>query len=94
MGSACNIFFVYILRSQNNKLYIGQTNNLVNRQKYHDWGVASKFTHQNKGTYKLVYSEGFATRGKAMNRERQLKGWSRCKKEALIDGDMGLLKKL
>lgn len=88
------IFFVYILKSPANKLYIGCTNNLTNRQNYHKWGIASKFTSQNKGPYKLVYKEDFHTRIEAMKRENQLKKWSRKKKEALIAGDLGLLKRL
>lgn len=94
MNSGSNVFFVYILRSKNNKLYIGQTNNLINRQDYHRWGVAAKFTAQNKGPYELVYSEHFNTRKEAMMREKQLKKWSRIKKEALISGDLALIKKL
>jgi len=88
------MFYLYILRSQNNKLYIGQTNSLLNRQNYHKWGVAAKFTTQNKGPFELVYSEEFQTRTEAMKREKQLKSWSRAKKEALIAGDLELLKKL
>ncbi|MBW6431657.1 GIY-YIG nuclease family protein [Patescibacteria group bacterium] len=89
-----DVFFVYILKSENNKLYIGQTNNLKNRQNFHKWGVASKFTRQNKGPHRLVYSEEYKTRKEAMKREKQLKKWSRTKKEALISGDLELLKKL
>jgi predicted GIY-YIG superfamily endonuclease len=88
------IFYLYILKSKNNKLYIGQTNSLQNRQDFHRWGVASKFTSQNKGPFQLVYSEKYRTRKEAMARERQLKKWSRAKKEALISGNLLLLKKL
>lgn len=42
----------------------------------------------------LVYSEEYATRLEAMHREIQLKGWSRAKKEALITGNLKILKKL
>jgi len=41
-----------------------------------------------------VYSEKYATRSEAMQREMQLKKWSRAKKEALIAGNLELLKKL
>jgi predicted GIY-YIG superfamily endonuclease len=88
------MFYLYILGSKNNKLYIGQTNNISNRQDYHKWGVASKFTSQNKGPFDLVYTESFKTRKEAMNREKQIKGWSRVKKEALIAGNFKLLKQL
>ena len=94
MDNRSDIFYLYILRSTNNKIYIGQTNSLLNRQNYHRWGVAAKFTVQNKGPFELVYSEEFKTRTEAMRREKQLKGWTRAKKEALISGDLNLLKKL
>jgi predicted GIY-YIG superfamily endonuclease len=42
----------------------------------------------------LVYHESYDSRVEAMRRERQLKGWTRAKKEALIAGDKELLKKL
>lgn len=88
-------FFVYILRSSSNQLYIGQTNNLGDREKQHvtkDW-KAAKFTKDGNG-FTLVYQEEYATRLEAMKREDQLKGWSRAKKEALIVRDKELLKKL
>jgi putative endonuclease len=88
------VFYLYILRSKNNKLYIGQTNNLKNRQNFHKWGAASRFTAQNPGPYSLTFSESYPTRTDAMRREKQLKGWSRTKKEALIAGNLLLLKEL
>ncbi len=86
------MFYVYILRSENNKLYIGQTNCIVKRQEYHNWGIGAKFTSQNKGSFKIVYTEEFSSRKDAMKREIQLKKWSRAKKEALIVGNLDLLK--
>ena len=88
-------FFVYILRSSSNQLYIGQTNDLFNREKQHatkDW-KAAKFTKDGEG-FELVYQEEYATRLEAMKREKQLKGWTRAKKEALIAVDLEILKKL
>lgn len=46
------------------------------------------------GDFKLVYTEQFQTRTDAMRREKQLKRWAVAKKEALISGDLKLLKKL
>jgi putative endonuclease len=45
-------------------------------------------------TIALVYCEELSTLQDAYRRERQLKGWTRRKKEALIAGDLALLKKL
>lgn len=88
-------YFVYILRSSSNKLYIGQTNNLDSRTEQHtnkDW-KAAKFTKDDDG-FKLVYSEKYDTRLESMHRETQIKGWSRAKKEALIEGNLTKLKNL
>lgn len=88
-------YFVYILRSSSNQLYIGQTNNLDSRIDEHltkDW-KAAKFTKEGNG-FKLVYHEEYTTRKQAMQREAQLKGWSRAKKEALISENIEMLKKL
>lgn len=88
-------YFVYILRSASNQLYVGQTNNLNSRTKQHitkDW-KAAKFTKDNSD-FKLVYYESYETRAEAMHREAQIKGWSRAKKETLIGGNFEQLKKL
>lgn len=88
------MFNVYILRSSSNQLYIGQTNNLHDRenQQINKTKKAAKFIKDGKG-FRLVYSEEYKTRLVAMRREKQLKGWTRIKKEALIKRDLKLLKK-
>ncbi|KKQ93285.1 MAG: hypothetical protein A3E68_00100 [Candidatus Levybacteria bacterium RIFCSPHIGHO2_12_FULL_39_39] len=89
------MFYVYILRSSTNDLYIGQTNDLLSRevQQITKSSKAAKFIKDGK-EFKLVYKEEYPTRLKAIHREKQLKGWTRAKKEALIAGDSELLKKL
>lgn len=88
-------YFVYIIRTQNNKLYIGHTNNLSRRELEHKTNHhGAKFLEDNKSTLKLVYTEKFSSRSDAMKREKQFKGWTRAKKEALISGNLELLKKL
>ncbi|MBM3209552.1 GIY-YIG nuclease family protein [Candidatus Shapirobacteria bacterium] len=88
-------YFVYFLRSSSNQLYIGQTNNLQSReeQQLSKSSKAVKFVKDGK-EFKIVYFEAYSTRKESMNRENQLKGWTRAKKEALIEGDLLLLKKL
>lgn len=88
-------FFVYILRSSTNELYIGQTNNLHNReiQQLNKTQKAAKFIKDGRD-WQLVYSEEYDTRLESMRRELQLKGWSRAKKEALISGELEKLKSL
>ena len=89
------MFYVYILRSSSNQLYIGQTNNLQNRenQQINKTKKAAKFIKDGK-EFHLVYFEEYKTRLGAMRREKQLKGWTRIKKEALIVRNLELLKKL
>ena len=80
-------YFVYILRTSANTLYIGQTNDLVKRLKEHQSGsVRSAKYVRYFDSVSLVHSEKYATRKEAMRRETQLKKWSKVKKEALISG--------
>jgi len=89
------MYFVYILRTSSNTLYIGQTNDLEKRLKEHQ-SKSSKSAKYVRyfDSVKLVYSEEFSTREEAMKREWQLKRWSRVKKEALVVGKTTLLKRL
>ena len=70
-----------------------QTNNLEKRLKEHrnKSSKSAKYIRYFSG-FKLVYFEKRQTRKEAMQRENQLKKWSRAKKEALIRGDLKLLK--
>ncbi len=88
-------YFIYILRTSSDTLYIGQTNNLEKRLKEHE----NKTTKSAKyiryfQSFELVYSEIYNSRVEAMRREIQLKKWTRSKKEALIQGNEILLKRL
>lgn len=88
-------YYVYVLRSTSNQLYIGQTNNLQNREKQHltKSSKAAKFIKEGK-EFRLIFQEEYPSRLEAMRREKQLKGWTRAKKEALIAKNLDLLKKL
>lgn len=88
-------FFIYFLRGGVNELYIGQTNNLNVRehQQLTKSTKAAKFIKDGK-EFSLVYKEEYPTRLLAMRREKQLKDWTRAKKETLIKEDLKLLKKL
>ena len=81
-------FFVYILRTSKNTLYIGQTNNLEKRLKEHQnkTSRSAKYIRYFSG-FKLVYSEIYSTRKETIQREAQLKKWPRAKKEALIQAN-------
>lgn len=87
------MYYLYILRNIHNRLYIVQTINLQQRINDHKTHHGAKFI-KDYGDFELVYSEEYLTRTGAMKRERQLKHWTIAKKEALIVGDLALLKKL
>lgn len=88
-------YYVYILRTLNNQLYIGHTNNLDRREIEHrHFHHGAKFIKDSESDFEIVHKEQFIDRASAMRREKQLKGWSRVKKEALIHGDLEALKKL
>ena len=84
---------VYILRCRDGSYYIGVTGDLERRCEEHFSGRGGHYTKCNPPV-ELVYTERFPTREQAEARERQLKGWTRRKKEALIVGDLDLLKRL
>ena len=89
-----NTYFVYILKCADDSFYIGVTNNLDIRLSQHETGLDINSYTYNKRPFVLVYHESYIDINQAILREKQLKGWSRKKKEALIDGDIELLKVL
>tara|TARA_R100000789_G_scaffold55555_1_gene54122 strand:+ start:415 stop:723 length:309 start_codon:yes stop_codon:yes gene_type:complete len=79
-------YYVYVLTNQSKKvLYIGVTNHLKRRLEEHSTPVESSrhFTNKYNCRY-LLYFEHFNCIETAIKREKQLKKWSRPKKEALI----------
>ncbi len=77
-------FYVYILTNKrNNVLYTGVTGNLEGRVKQHKSMVIAGFTKRYH-VIKLVYYEEFDSPYDAIMREKQIKGWLRVKKEALV----------
>jgi len=85
--------FVYILRCADDTLYIGHTADLHAREKAHNDGTAAAYTVARRPV-RIVYSEPFDSDRGAVTRERQLKRWTRRKKEALIAGDLEARKRL
>src|SRR5438045_4614685 len=87
------VYFVYILRTASNTLHIGVTQALDERIEAHHRGRGAEWTRVQPGA-QVVYSESYPILGLARKREIQLKKWSRDKKEALIAGDVAMLKNL
>lgn len=78
-------YYVYILTSkENTALYVGVTNDLRHRLIEHKNELADGFTKRYH-LHKLVYYEEYSEINDAISREKQLKGWSRRKKNALIE---------
>ena len=73
--------------------YVGSAKDVVRRIRLHRSGRGAKFTHDH-GVAKLVYVEGPLDLKMAVQREFQLKRWSRAKKEALVRGDQIALRQL
>lgn len=67
--------------------YVGITENLVSRFKEHV--AKNSFFTKKFSEIKLVYCEKYSNRFQAAERERQIKGWNRAKKQMLIDGKLG-----
>ncbi len=87
------IHYVYILLCSDGTYYVGSTQELEARVKLHNQGKAAAYTaHRRPVT--LVYSEEHPDQLAAMRRERQLKGWSHQKRDALVCGDLSLLHEL
>ena len=85
-------FFVYLLRCSDGSYYCGQTDDIENRLQQHYAGEIG-YTSTRKPVV-LVWQGEFDTRVGAIAFERQLKGWSRAKKEALIAGDWDRIQQL
>lgn len=85
--------YTYILECKNGEYYVGSTIDMERRLAEHQTGLGGRFTSSHLPV-KLIYTEEYQTIEDAFRRERQLHGWSRAKKEALIKGDVELLKQL
>lgn len=79
-------YFVYILASRSKVLYIGVTNDLARRVAEHKHGICEGFSKR-YNVNRLVHVEECGEVDDAIRREKQLKGWRRTKKVALIEAE-------
>ena len=78
-------YYVYILSNfTNTVLYVGVTNDLVRRVWEHREKIVPGFTAK-YDVWKLVYFESSTSVTSAIEREKQIKSWSRARKDQLID---------
>jgi len=86
--------FVYILRCSDGSYYVGSTRkSLERRLAEHDSGYFGGYTVGRRPVV-LAWAEEFDRITDAIAAERKLKGWTRAKKEALIEGNLDLLRSL
>ena len=79
------MYYVYMMTNwTNNVLYIGVTNDLIRRTFEHKTKTVPGFT-QRYNLNKLVYFEDFTNINQVIDREKQLKGWKRERKNQLIN---------
>ncbi len=79
-------FWVYILRCSDGSYYVGHSDDLDRRTAEHQSGDFGGFT-SSRLPVALVFAAEMPSRDDALIRERQIKKWSRAKKEALIASD-------
>jgi putative endonuclease len=87
--------FVYMLKCADGSYYVGTAtgNDLTKRIAEHNAGVYSGYTSTRRPV-PVIWSEYFPRITDAIAVERQLKGWTRAKKEALVKGDWGAIQQL
>lgn len=79
------MYYIYILTNKTNSvMYVGITNDLYRRLKEHKSETIEGFTKEYH-IHKLVYFEECPTINEAIAREKQIKGWRRSKKNALVE---------
>jgi len=83
-------FFVYMLECSDGSYYVGHTDDIDRRISEHTQGKINGYTASRLS----VYVQDFGARDEALIAERQIKGWSRKKKEALIKNDWIAIKRL
>jgi putative endonuclease len=86
-------YFVYILKCSDDSYYTEVTNNLDRRIVEHQTGIIKGYT-SSRLPIRLVYLNKLFDINQAIKVEKQIKGWNRKKKEALIEGNFDLLVEL
>jgi putative endonuclease len=86
--------YVYILHCADDSFYVGVTNSIKRRLREHNAGHSESSYTYSRRPLELVHIEKYKNPNTAIAREKQLKGWSRAKKQALIVKNIDLLKEL
>ena len=83
----------YILRCADGSYYVGSTRDLESRVWQHSIGAGAEYTRR-RLPVTLVFAEEFERVADAYALEKRIQGWSRAKREALIEGRYGDLPRL
>ena len=86
-------FYLYILKCSDGSYYTGHTEDLDVRVAAHNAGTIPGYTRSRRPV-EVVFADTFPSRIDALERERQVKGWTRRKKEALMRSDWDRLREL
>lgn len=86
-------FYVYMLECADGSYYTGHTDNMEKRLFEHQHSEIKCYT-STRLPVELVFVDTTSSRAEALEAERQIKGWNRKKKEALIRGDWNEIKRI
>jgi predicted GIY-YIG superfamily endonuclease len=87
-------YWVYVLLCRDGSFYVGVTNDVAVRVAEHAEGADRRHYTYSRRPLELVYTASFPTPDEAIRAEKQLKGWSRAKKAAMIRGDWKRIREL
>jgi predicted GIY-YIG superfamily endonuclease len=82
-------WFCYVVECSDGALYVGISNDVVERLEKHNRGFGPRFTRSRRPV-ELIWSQSFPDIFAARRREIELKGWSRAKKMRLVNERNGL----
>jgi predicted GIY-YIG superfamily endonuclease len=87
-------YWMYMLLCRDGSFYVGVTSNVAVRVAQHAEGTERRHYTYSRRPLELVYAVSFPTPEEAIRAEKQLKGWSRAKKAAMIRGDWNEIREL
>ena len=87
------MFHCYILKCADGSYYVGHTDDMEKRLAQHQSGAYTGYTYKRRPV-ELLWNDAFQNRDDAKAVEKQIKGWSRAKKEALALGDWEIISEL
>jgi predicted GIY-YIG superfamily endonuclease len=87
-------YWTYMLLCADGSYYVGVTSEIDVRIAKHELGVDRRAYTYRRRPVRLVHAETFSSPDEAIQAEKQLKGWSRAKKDALVRNDWNSVRRL